>query len=94
MFHATEALDGPVAAMVVGQQQPFGRNDLGRTTAPEQHDGIFERIAVEVINITGREFQPLGLHFLDVELLQPGQHPHPLIGPERGKSQRQRTDRQ
>ena len=42
MFQRAVALDATVAAMMVGQEQSFRRNDLARTTASENDDGIFQ----------------------------------------------------
>ena len=75
-----QRLDGAVAAVVVRQQQPLGRDHLARTSRAEDDDRIFERRTVGGINLLGREFAPLGPHVGDIHLLQIGQQPHSLVG--------------
>ena len=79
VLHRRQGLNRPVAAMVVGEQQSFGRDDLTRAAAAEDDDGILQRRVVHTVNLLGREFAAAGLHVLGVHLLEVGKHPHPLV---------------
>ena len=79
MLHGRERLDRPVAAVVVGEQQPVGRDDLPRASAAENDDGVLERRVVHAVNLLGREFAPAGLHILAVHFPEIGQHPHAFV---------------
>ena len=48
-------LNGVVAAMVVGEQQAFGRDEFARTAAVEEHDGVLHRGLVDRVDVFGRE---------------------------------------
>ena len=51
VLHATELLDGVVAAVVIGQHEALRGDDLARTAAVEADDGILERAAVGVVEV-------------------------------------------
>ena len=44
-----QALDRSVAAVVVGNQQSFRGDELGRAAVVEEHDGVFERSLVDAV---------------------------------------------
>ena len=75
-----ELLDRPVAAVVVREEQPLGRDDLARAAVAEDDDGILERGAVDAVNLLGGEFAAAGLHVLDIHFLEVREHPHALVG--------------
>ena len=79
MLHGRKRLDRPVTAVVIGEQQSVGRNDLTRASAAENDDGVLERRVVHAVNLLGREFASAGLHVLAVHFLEIGQHPHALV---------------
>ena len=80
-------LDGVVAAVVVGQQQPFGRDQLARAAAVEEYDGILHRGAVDRVDVFGREAESFGAHVVDARRDE-AREPHALVG--EGGQQRQR----
>ena len=79
VLHRRQGLDRPVAAVVVGEEQSVGRDDLTRAAASEDDDGVFQRGVVHAVNFLGREFAAAGLHVLGIHLLEVGQHPHALV---------------
>ena len=92
VFEARVALYGVVAAVVVGEQQPFGGDQLARAAAVEEHYGVFHRGLIDRINRFGREVEPLGPHVVDARGDQAGE-PHALVG-EGGEPEQDRQDRQ
>ena len=79
VLHRREGLNRTVTAMVVGENESFGRYDLARTTVTENDDRILERSVIHRIDIFGRELAALGFHIPDVHLLKIGQKPHTLV---------------
>ena len=79
MLHGREGLNRPVAAVVIGEEQSFGRDDLSRAAAPEDDDGVLQRGVIHAVNLLGRKFAAAGLHVLGVHLLEVRQHPHALV---------------
>ena len=75
-----QRLDRAVAAMVVGEHEAFGRDDLARASAAEDHDGVLERRTVDAVDVLGLEAASLVAHVRDVHLLEVGQQPHALVG--------------
>ena len=65
VFDGRVPLDGAVAAVVVGQQQSFGRDQFARAAAVEQHHGVFHRGLVDGIDVFGGEPESLGAHVVD-----------------------------
>ena len=82
MFHTAELLDAAVAAMVVGHQKTFGRNNLTRASAAELDDGILERGIVDAVNLFRSKPAPELFHRICVELFQQWKHPHSFVCPE------------
>ena len=80
-----KSLDRPEAAVVVGEQKSFGRDDLARATAAEDDDRILQRRLVDAVDLLGGEFAPAFLHVSDVHFLKVGQHPHTLVGQGRSR---------
>ncbi len=80
VLHRAVLLYGAIAAVVVGQYQPFGRDDFAGATAAEVHYGILQGNAVGVVYLVGRDEQAQFRHGDLVLLLQVGEHPHTLIG--------------
>ena len=80
VIHRRKLLNRSVAAVVVGENEPFGRHDLARAAVAEDDDGVLQSRPVEAVNLLGRKLAPLGLHVLDVHFLQVGQQPHALVG--------------
>ena len=65
VFDGREALYGIVSAMVVREQQPFGRNKLAGAAAAEEYDGVLERGLVYVVDVFGCQSEPFRAHLLD-----------------------------
>ena len=78
-------LNGTEPAVVVGEQQSLGGDDLTRTTVAEDNDGILERRLVDAVNILGGEFATPLFHLPDIHLLKVGQEPHALVGESRNR---------
>ena len=81
MLHAAELLDGAVAAMVVGEDEPLvGDGDAGASAA-EDDDGVgYARVRLAVDGFDGHIEAQL-LHACDVLFVQLFQHPHAFVGP-------------
>lgn len=79
VFDARMRLYGVVAAVVVGEQQPFGRNQFARAAAVEQHHGILHRGFVDRVDVFGREAESFGAHVVDA-LRDEAREPHALVG--------------
>ena len=75
-------LDGVVAAVVVGEQQAFGRNEFARTAAVEKYDGVFHRGLVDRVDVFGREAEAFCTHVVDAFGDQ-AREPHALVGQRR-----------
>lgn len=58
VLHRREGLNRTVTAMVVGENESFGRYDLARTTVTENDDRILERSVIHRIDIFGRGGSP------------------------------------
>ena len=89
MFDARMRLYGVVAAVVVGEQQPFGRNQFARAAAVEQHHGILHRGFVDRVDVFGREAESFGAHVVDA-LRDEAREPHALVGG--GRQREERTE--
>ena len=89
VLDARMRLYGVVTAVVVGQQQSFGRDQLARAAAVEQHHGVFHRSLVDRIDVFGREPETFGAHVVDA-LRNQAWKPHALVG--RGRECEKRTD--
>ena len=82
VFGGRVPLDGAVAAVVVGQQQSFGRDQFARASAVEQHHGVLHRGLVDGIDVFGGEPESLGAHVVDARGDQ-AREPHALVGQRR-----------
>ena len=71
-------LDGVVAAVVVGEQQAFRRNEFARTAAVEEYDGVFHRGLVDRVDVFGREAEAFCAHVVDA-LGDEAREPHALV---------------
>ena len=80
VLHGAELLDVAVSAVVVGQQETFGRDYLTCTSASELHDRVLERSVVDVIDLLRGKLAAELLHGLSVHLLDERQQPHSLVG--------------
>ena len=80
VFHRAVLLDIAVAAMVVGQHQPFGRDDLAGTSASEVYHRVLQADSVGAIHIVYAQVEAHFLHNRGVLLFQIGQHPHAFVG--------------
>ena len=58
VLHRAMPLDIAIAAMVIGQNQAIGRDDLARTTAAKTDHGILQRHAIRIINVVGLHLKP------------------------------------
>ena len=67
VFQGRMALDLPVAAVVIGQNQTLFADDFRCAEPPEMNDGIFETSLVDGIDVLGTHPHPHFLHFLFVE---------------------------
>jgi hypothetical protein len=67
-----------VAAVVVGEEQPLGRNDSAGASAAKHHDRVVERWTFGIIEIRGFESKPFFAHIFHLTLDLRGQ-PHSLI---------------
>ena len=87
------ALDGVVAAVVVRQQQPLGRDDFARAAAVEEDHGVLHRGLVDAVDRFGREAEAFGAHIVDA----PGDEarkPHALVGRRRKQRRKSETEGQ
>ena len=82
VLDARMRLYGVVTAVVVGQQQSFGRDQLARAAAVEQHHGVFHRSLVDRIDVFGREAEAFCAHVVDA-LRNQAREPHALVGESR-----------
>ena len=82
VFDARMRLYGVVAAVVVGEQQAFGRNEFARTAAVEEYDGVFHRGLVDRVDVFGREAEAFCTHVVDAFGDQ-AREPHALVGQRR-----------
>ena len=81
MLHAAVLLDGGISAVVVGQNQTFGRNDFARASAAEDTHGILQRYAIGIVEIVSLQLETLFLHQFDgILLLQQLEQPHAFVG--------------
>ena len=87
-----QALDRSVAAVVVGNQQSFRGDELGRAAVVEEHDGVFERSLVDAVNVFRSQLESFGAHIVDARRDQARQ-PHALIGECRERKQREAESR-
>ncbi len=90
VLDAAVLLDGPVTAVVVGENQSPVRDDLAGTAVAENNDGVLDGVAVDVVDVFGGEFEPFGFHILDIQLLEIGKQPHSLVRPESRRREQQR----
>ena len=81
VFHAAELLDVAVAAVMVGHEKSFCRDDFSCASASELHYGILERGVVDAVDLLRCEFAAEILHGLCVHLLDQRKKPHSLICP-------------
>ena len=65
VLDARVPLDVTVAAMVVGEQKPFVRDEFASAPGTEQDDGILQRCLVDAVHVFGRKLETLGLHIGD-----------------------------
>ena len=81
VLHAGVLLDGGISAVVVGQDEAFGRDDFTGTSSAEDADGILQRYAIGVIEVVGFQLQTLFLHHIDgILLLHQLKQPHAFVG--------------
>ena len=81
MLHAAMLLDGGISAVVVGQNQTFGRNDFARASAAEDTHGILQRYAIGIVEVVCLQLETLFLHQFDgILLLQQLEQPHAFVG--------------
>ena len=72
------ALDGVVAAVVVGEQQAFGRDEFACTAAVEEHHGVLHRGLVDRVDVFGRQAESFRAHVVDA-LGDEAREPHALV---------------
>ena len=86
VLHAAELLDGAVAAMVVGEDEPLVGDGNSGASAAEDDDGVgYARARLAVDGFDGHIETQL-LHACDVLFVQLFEHPHAFVGPgARGK---------
>ena len=92
VFHGSVALHVGEAAVVVGEQQAFGRDQFAGAAAAELHDGIFEAGLVEAENLFCRQFAAQTLHVGEVLSINGVGEPHPLIGAHTGNKHHQKDE--
>ena len=78
VFHGTVCLDLSVTAMVVGDQQPFCRDDFPGASAPEVHYRIFQAGPVHAVNVFCCQPEAEFLHLRNLFLDKHGQ-PHSFV---------------
>ena len=81
MLYAGVLLDLAVAAVVVGKEQAVARDDLARTAAAEQDDGVLEGSLVDTVHVFGGQPEAVGLHVLD-PLGDQHRQPHAFVRPQ------------
>ena len=79
VLYGAMRLDLSVAAMMVGDEQTFGRDEFAGTSTSKTHYGILERRLVDTIDIFGRELEALTLYILYL-LEDFGRKPHTFVG--------------
>ena len=57
MLNTTVSLDEGIAAVVVGEEQTFVRNDLPGATAAEKDDGILKGSLVDTVDVLSRKLE-------------------------------------
>ena len=81
VLHTGMLLNGGISAMVVGQDEAFGRDDFTSTTTSKDADSIFQRYAVGIVQVFGFELQSLFFHhFNGILLLDELEQPHAFVG--------------
>ena len=63
VLHRAMPLDIAITAMMVGQYQTIGRDDLTRTTTAKTDHGILQRHAGRIINVVGLHLKSHLAHF-------------------------------
>ena len=86
------AADGLEAAVVIGKDEPVGRNDNARAVAGEVDDGLHNGI-VGLIELVVRQLVTLHLHTLIDHVGQVVECPHALIGRRCTKRREERGER-
>ena len=81
MLNGAVVLDLSVTAMMVGEQEALGRDDLCCAAASEDDDGIFQACLVNAVNVFRGQLESHLGHRTDVELFNQRQKPHPFISP-------------
>ena len=90
MLRGRKACDRPIATVMVGNNQPIGGDNTGRTVttscsgsitpSAKLHYGILKAVIVDTIDLFSGKLQALFLHIALVQALEEHQEPHPLIG--------------
>ena len=81
VLHAAQALDGVIAAVVVGEEEPFVAHHLAAAeTTAQAHHGVLQATAVDGVNVLCGELEPELLHLGLVDLFQLGEQPHAFVG--------------
>ncbi|HNM27028.1 MAG TPA: hypothetical protein PKL15_16410 [Saprospiraceae bacterium] len=78
VFECGVALNGVEAAVVVGQDEAFGRDDFARATSVEPADRILDTWLEGRINVVGIEPKTERLHVFFIVFFQHGRQPHAL----------------
>ena len=79
MLHGAVRLHEGVAAVVVGEQQSLGGDELAGTAAAEEDDGVLHAVVVDAVNVLRRQPEAELLHFGLVVVEEEGQ-PHAAVG--------------
>ena len=58
VLHRAMPLDIAITAMVIGQHQTIGRDDLTRTTTAKTNHSVFQRNTIRIINVVGLHLKP------------------------------------
>ena len=85
-YYKATRTDGGVQQGMVGEQQPFGRDQLARAAAVEEHYGVLHRGLVDRIDVFGREAESFRAHVVDA-LRDEARKPHALVGQSRQDSE-------
>lgn len=68
------------AAVVVGEQEAFGRDKFAGAAAAELHDGVFQTGLVEAEDLFGGKFAAEALHFGQALAVNGVGEPHSFVG--------------
>ena len=75
-----EALDGAIAAMVVGKDKAVGTHHDARTIVAEINHAVLEAGVSGAVELVGRELKAEAAHGFGCLVVDTVQHPHAFVG--------------